>query len=137
MNEESLKSDLATDIEKAKSLTLLGDRVVILLDFEEQETTTSSGIILPLTEIQETDGGKLKTRPALKRHLSQGTVLNISSLAVEKFKEEGMSLDVDTQVYVASTALNQSFHFYPNRTQLVTTFSGFICVPHNLIEAIV
>lgn len=135
MNEESLKSDLAIDIEKAKNLTLLGDRVIVLLDFEEEETTTSSGIILPLTEIQETDGGKLKTRPALKRHLSQGTVLNISSLATEKFKEEGIPLNSATKVYVSPSALNQSFHFYPNRTQLVNTFNGFICVPHNLIEA--
>jgi len=137
MNEEISRNDLAADIERSKNLTLLNDRIIVLLDELTEDPTTASGIILPPTELQETDGGKLKARPSNKRHLLQGTVLNISTTATEKFKELGIPLNTNDRVYLAPQTLTSSFHFYPDRTKLqnTSTFNGFVIVPHNLIEA--
>lgn len=134
MNDAHLNEDLALDIERAKNMTLIGDRVLILLD-QATDTVTSSGVIIPKLEMVETDGGKLKSRPSDDSYLLQGTVLNLSLYAIEKFKDLSISLPHNTKVLLASQAKNTSFHFFPDRTKLVQQFKGIVCVPHTLIEA--
>lgn len=134
MNAEDIRNDLAPDIEKLKKLQILGDRIIVLLDLAE-DTTTESGIIIPLNELQETDGGKLKTRPSAKRHLSQGTILSIGDQAASQIKEKSLNLNVNDKVYLTQQALSNSFNFFPDRTKLVQDFKGFVAVPLSLIEA--
>lgn len=134
MNAEDIKKDLAADIERVKRLQLLGDRIIVLLDTAE-DTTTESGIIIPLNELQETDGGKLKTRPSAKRHLSQGTILAIGDQARATIKEKQLDINLNDRVYVTQQALTNSFNFFPDRTKLVQDFKGFIAIPLSLIEA--
>lgn len=112
-------------------ITLLGDRVLIKLDKAVDHTLTESGILLPRTELAETDGGKLTTRLSNKNHLPQGTIILMSKKAQELLSE----VSINDKVYVADHALNTSNYFYPDRTKLVQEFEGYICIPHILIEA--
>lgn len=134
MNEEILNEDLALDIERAKNMTLLGDRILILLD-KESDTTTQSGIIIPKMKLKETDGGRLKSEADPDYFTLKGTILNMSSYAIEKFKEFGPSPKHGDKVLVSKQAKQESFHFYPDRSKLVQYFNGIICIPHTLIEA--
>lgn len=134
MTEEILNNDLALDIERAKNMTLIGDRVVILLD-KAEDTVTSSGILIPKMEMVETEGGRLKARPSTDSHLLQGTILNMSLYSIEKFKELGSIPKHNSKVLVSKQAKQDSFHFFPDRSKLVQDFKGIICIPHSLVEA--
>jgi co-chaperonin GroES (HSP10) len=134
MNEEILNEDLALDIERAKNMTLIGDRILILLD-KATDTITSSGILIPKLEMVETDGGKLKSRPSDDSYLLQGTIINMSLYSIEKFKDLSISVSHNNRVILSPQAKNTSFQFFPDRSQLVSQFKGIICVPHTLIEA--
>ncbi len=114
-----------------ENLTLLGDRVIILLDKAQDHTKTEHGILIPLNELAETDGGKITTRTSSKMYLSKGTVLSLSATSKEKLPE----LNVNDRVYVTETANSPSYQFFPNRDRLVQDFEGYICIPHVLIEA--
>lgn len=116
--------------------TLLGDRVVVLLDEMQDHTRTDSGILIPKNELAETDGGKVTTRTSGDKHLPQGTVIAVSSYSNSKFEEmNGFALVPGDRVYVTKTALSQSYYFYPDRTKMIQDFDGHVCVPHILIEA--
>lgn len=116
---------------KESNITLLGDRVVIQLDKMLDHTITSSGVMVPNTELTETDGGKLTTRLSNKSHVPQGTVQLLSAKAQELLPE----LKIGDKVFVAQHSLNSSNYFYPDRTKLIQDFEGYICIPHTLIEA--
>lgn len=133
-NEETLSNDLALDIERAKNMTLLGDRVLVLLS-PATDTITSSGILIPKMEMVETDGGRLKARPSTDSYLLQGTILNMSIYSIEKFKETGVIPFHNDTVLVSKQAKQDSFHFFPDRSKLVQDFKGIICIPHTLVEA--
>lgn len=134
MKEEILNEDLALDIERAKNMTLLGDRTLILLD-KEEDTTTQSGIIIPKMKLKETDGGKLRSEPDSDYYTLQGTILNMSSYASEKLSEIKSPLSIGDKVLVSKTAKQEGFQFFPDRSKLVQYFKGIICLPHTLIEA--
>ena len=113
-------------------ITLLGDRVVIKLERQKEHSVTDGGIIMPHTELVESDSGtKMNTRVSDKKHLPIGEVILISSKASEALPE----ISIGDTVFVASHALNNTNHFYPNRDRLVQEFEGYICIPHILIEA--
>lgn len=116
-------------------LTLLGDRVVILLDKANDHTVTESGILVPLAELTETDGGRLTTRTSSQQYLMMGTVIALSEFSSSKFKEQSSPIAVGDRVYLSKAAVSPTYQFYPERNSLVIDFTGYICVPHTLIEA--
>lgn len=116
-----------------KKIKLLGDRIVVKLDEMEDHTTTESGLIVPLSTVYETDSGRIKARTSAQKHLLVGTIIDISDKA-----KELTDLSVSDKVYVSENALSsKAFHFYYDRSKLVQTFEGYICIPHTLIEAVV
>jgi co-chaperonin GroES (HSP10) len=116
-----------------KKIKLLGDRVVIKLDELEDHTTTESGLIVPLSTVYETDSGRIKARTSAQKHIYEGVITDISPKA-----QELSALNVGDRVYVSDNVLSsKAFHFYYDRSKLVQTFEGYVCVPHTLIEAIV
>lgn len=131
MNEENTKNALVP----GTLSELFGDRIVILLDELEDHTITEYGVYVPLNEVYETDGGKIKTRTAEQKHLAMGTVLAISAQATKNLATNSNTLSVGDRVYVPPTAVAKQFYFFPERTKLVQDFTGYICVPHTLIEA--
>lgn len=116
---------------KISNLELLGDRVIVLLDKAEDHTTTESGLIIPLFENAETDGGRPASKLSMKRYLSTGTILGLSQTAQEKLP----TIKVGDKVYVTPTAATPQYQFLPDRTQLVEDWSGLIVISHVLIEA--
>lgn len=130
-NEEILKQDLIT------SLTLVGDRILIQLNEIEDYTVTKAGLYIPHNELEETEGGKIRTRPSGDKHYSVGKVLKLSDYSKNKLEELNVTVNEGDTVFVAKTALNsENFHFHLDRKQKVQTFTGLIAIPHTLIEAI-
>jgi len=125
----------AQNKEVMNNIELIGDRVWIKLDEAQDHTTTESGILIPLNELTETDGGRVTTRPSDKKHLLKGTVVALSAYAATKFKELETSLSPGDKVYISKNAINAAYAFYPIRNALVIDFTGDICIPHTLIEA--
>ena len=117
------------------NIELIGDRVWIKLDEAQDHTTTSTGILIPLNELTETDGGRITTRPSDKKHLLKGTVVALSPYASTKLNELSTTLLPNDRVYISKNALNSAYAFYPVRDALVIDFTGDICIPHTLIEA--
>jgi co-chaperonin GroES (HSP10) len=116
---------------KISKLELLGDRVIVLLDKAEDHTTTDGGVIIPLFENAETDGGRPTSKLSMKRYLSVGTVLAISATAQEKIP----TISVGDRVYVTPSSASSNYQFLPDRTQLVEDWSGMISISHVLVEA--
>lgn len=112
-------------------ITLLGDRILIQLDEKKDHSISEGGIVIPDTELAETDGGRLTTRLTDKNYLTCGTILLMSEDAKTKLP----TINEGDRVYVASHAVNPSNHFYIKREQLINQFAGIICIPHLLIEA--
>lgn len=117
------------------NIELIGDRIWVKLDEAEDHTTTESGILIPLNELTETDGGRVTTRPSDKKHLSKGTIVAIAPYAARKLADLDASLSPGDKVYISKMAITASYQFYPKRDALVIDFSGDICIPHTLIEA--
>ncbi len=138
--EGSLKKDLDLDTEKQKmdnKFTLIGDRVLVALDEALDHTQTKSGLFIPLNTLKESESGKMTTETSKRKHLSQGTIVQLGSKAVSNFNTLGEDPKVGDKVMLSEQALNSSYHFYPDRSRLVQDFQGYVCIPHTLIEAII
>lgn len=116
---------------KISKLELLGDRVIVLLDKAEDHTVTEGGLIIPLFENAESDGGRPISKLSLKRYLSIGTILAMSPTAQEKLP----TVKVNDRVYVTPSSASPNYQFLPDRTQLVEDWNGMISISHVLIEA--
>lgn len=116
-----------------QNITLLGDRVIILLDKLEDHTTTDAGIVVPFFQNIESDGGRPDTKVSNLKYLSKGTIVAMSDYAKEKLPQ----LSPSTRVFVNPSAVSPSYQFFHKRNGLVEEFEGYIVVPHTLIEAII
>lgn len=133
MKNETTKKDLVLDIES--KFTLIGDRVLILLDEAQGHTVTESGITIPLNELVATDSGRMSTETSAQKHLASGTIISVGTTASQKLTDANISLAALDRVYVAPSALSKGYYFFPDRTKLVQDFNGYVCIPHTLIEA--
>lgn len=116
--------------------SVLGDRVIVLLDEAKDHTITDAGIIVPLQRLTESESGRVKTELTGRKHYLQGTVLQIGALAAKKLEENLSDIKVGDRVYIGAQALNSNgYQWYPDRTKLVADFEGYVCIPHVLIEA--
>lgn len=114
-------------------LTLLHDRVVIQLD-EVGDTITEGGVIVPLYENYETDGGKPGSKVSSKKYTNTGTVLALSESASKQIP----ALQAGNKVFVSNSSVSTpQYHFYIDRTKLVQDFTGVISIPAILVEAII
>ncbi len=120
-----------------EKLKLLGDRVVIALHKQEEHTTTSTGIIVPLSEITQTDGGKIASITSSKKYLSKGTVIQVSELAASKLMESNITLSPGDVVYLSENGASPQYKFSYNRDTLVQEDEGYRCVPHIIIEGVI
>lgn len=115
---------------------LIGDRILIKLDQALDHTVTESGIVIPLSKLAESDGGRVVTELSKQKHLPQGTVVSIGKQATKKLEELSETLSVGDRVYVSAQVFNsKSYDFAIDRSQLLSDNDGHVCVPHVLIEA--
>jgi co-chaperonin GroES (HSP10) len=111
-------------------IKLLGANLVIKLDQAKEHTKTDAGILIPLQEVYETDGGKIATRTSSKNYLSRGEVIHIGDKVT-------IPVNVGDKVYVVKHAVNPAYEFFEKRDSLVQDPSGLICIPEGMIEAII
>lgn len=135
LQEELLKRDL--DIGTINKLELVGDRVLVLLDNAEGHTVTASGVIIPLNDVVETDGQRLKAETSKRKHLTSGKIVRVSSTAAAKLADSNLTLSQGDVVYVSDMVGKNvaSYQFFVDRSKLVQDFNGIVCIPHTLIEA--
>lgn len=135
LKEEILKRGL--DPDTISQLSLIGDRILILLDEALDHTTTETGIIIPLNNVIEKDSGRLGTELSKRKHLTKGTILSLSPTATSKLEELHTSLSPGDRVYVNEMVMKtpSSYQFFLDRNKLVQDFDGVVCIPHVLIEA--
>lgn len=133
--EEILKRGL--DPGTINSLSLIGDRVLIMLDEALDHTKLDSGIIVPLNTIVEKDSGRLGTELSKRKHLTKGTIISLSPTSASKLEELQIPLQAGDRVYVNEMVMKtpSSYQFFINRDKLVQDFDGVVCIPHVLIEA--
>jgi len=120
-----------------EKLKLLGDRVIILLDRQEEHTVTNSGIIVPLSEITQTDSGRINAITSSRKYLTKGVVIQVSEQALSKMKEAGYSLSPGDRVYLTENGASTQYKFSYNRDSLHQEDEGYRCVPHIIIEGII
>lgn len=130
-------STLNLQEEVIQTLQLTGDRILIQLDKHPEHTITKSGIVTPLFENIESDGGRPMAIASNKKYLHSGTVLDASPYAYSKLQELSTPVKSGDKVYINSGAVSQSYHFALNRDSLVYDFDGIISIPHTLLEAII
>lgn len=119
-----------------KNMTLLGNRVLIKLQEAKDHSVTSAGVYIPLTEIVETDGGRVATTPSSQKYLYVGTVVSVSPYAASKLLEEQTVLSEGDTVYLSKQVIDsKAYSFSLDRSQLISDIEGYVCIPHNLIEA--
>lgn len=115
---------------------LVGDRILVILDEAKDHTTTEAGIIIPLQRLTESDSGKVKAELTNRKHLLQGTVLQVGALAKKRLEEALSDVKEGDRVYLSHHTLSSNgYQFHPDRTKLVSDFEGYVCVPHAMIEA--
>lgn len=115
---------------------LIGDRILIKLDEAKDHTVTEAGLIVTLQQLVETDGGRVVSETSKQKHLPQGTIVKIGPLAAKKLDESLANISVGDKVFISSQVFNsKSYEFSVDRSQLLTEFNGYVCVPHVLIEA--
>lgn len=115
-------------------IQLLGDRVLIELETANDHSMTDSGIIVPASELFETDGGRAGTRPTSEKRIAKGKVLSISAKAQENLPE----ITIGDLVYVPKTAITMSYQFDVERKNILSSpinNDKIICIPSALIEA--
>lgn len=137
MNLETTKNDTAPGIEDKFPFTLVGDRILILLDKVQTHSTTEAGIIVPLTKTIETEGGRLGSEISDRTHLNKGTVIALGTTAYNKLQDLDTTVTPSTRVYVSPQATSKNHYFYPDRDTLIENFEGYICIPHTFIEAVI
>lgn len=114
-----------------QALTLLGDRVVVQLDELADHTITDAGIVVPLFQNIESDGGRPDTKVSNLKYLPKGTIVNISQFAKERLPE----LNIGDRVFVVPSVVAPAYQFFSKRNGLVENFEGTISIPHTYIEA--
>lgn len=118
-NQESSNSVL-----EPGTIKLLGDRTMIRLQQATDQTVLPSGLVNPVFENYETDGGKASSRISNKHYLTIGVVLVTTS----------PDLKVGDTVTVMPSSANRNYFFPLDRSQLQPPFDGTILVPNSHIE---
>lgn len=114
-------------------MKLISQKVLIKLD--EQVEHTDTGILIPLYEKAQTDGDRPTVKLSNKKYLSQGTVVEVSSSALEHISKDA-TLKPGDRVYVNPQAVSPTYQYFTDRSKLVIDFDGHVLIPVQLIDAI-
>lgn len=108
--------------------------LIQLLPYPEEDTTTSSGIIIPKYKTQETDGGRFVAALDHEVYSLVGTVLQISDRAQQDLDEQKMDISVGDKVVIHHGA--KSMHnWFIDPLVKVQDFSGQILATASSIQA--
>jgi len=135
LKEEITKRGL--DLDTINSLSLVGDRTIVLLDKAEEHSTTKSGLLIPLNNIVEGSAGRERAELSKRSHLDKGIVVAIADFAADKLSEQKTDLKPGDRVFISPLVGKnvQSYQFMTKRNQLVAEFEGLVCIPHTFVEA--
>lgn len=114
-------------------MKLLHNYVLIQLIPFQGETVTESGIIIPKTTPQETDGGRVvSVIDENAKYQPVGEVLAVSDKTMAEIPE----LKPGVRVRVSRAAMNVNQQYYADTTTPVQEWEGMILIPSGLIESV-
>ena len=115
---------------------VVGQKGVLLklLPYTE-ETTTESGIVIPLYDNYTTDGERPASKLSNKKFSDLAEVVQISEKAQAIMEDEKMNITVGDMVAIYPSANNSSNWFILNREVPVADFEGYLLLHPNYIQA--
>lgn len=116
------------------NLEIIGDRIIVQLDEQKDHEVTEFGIVNPLMDNEETDGGRYRAKISSRHYVASGVVKAISPFSLKKLEEVGATLSIGDRVLVDHRTVSDQYAFFPTRG-LVKSFSGLVSIPHVYIEA--
>jgi len=99
----------------------------------KEEVPNPNEIYIPLTFLDQTDGGKVIARSSDNKYLAKGVITNASLAALETLSKDDIHLN--DEVLLISAALQPQYIFYPNRDVLTPKHEGYVLIPSSFIEA--
>lgn len=129
-------------MEKILSITdheIVGSKGILikLFPYPTDSTINSAGIIVPLYENYESDGGRPASRITTENFSNIGEVIQISSKAQQYLEEEKMDIKVGDIVSIGREHKHPSNQFLPKnvQTQHPSDYEGYMIVHFNAIQS--
>lgn len=104
----------------------------MLIKLKKEEPKPNS-IYIPLTHLDQTDGGKIISKPHDNQFLLKGVIVDASPKALINLNEEG--IEISDEVLLTQAASQPGYIFYPDRDILNPKHEGYVLVPSQFIEA--
>lgn len=117
---------------------ILGQKGVLirLLPYRSETTTTAEGIIIPLYENYETEGGRPASRiKSEDKYSTIGEVLQISDKAQLILNEEKMDIKVGDYISIPLVHKHPSNQFLLSKNDSVSEFEGYLTIYPNMVQA--
>ena len=116
---------------------VLGSKGILikLEEFEEKIQKNEAGVIQPLFENYETDGGKWDSKIRIDNYSSIGKVLQISSKAQDLLTEEQMDIKIGDKIAIYLSHKNPANQFLVDRSKPVEEFQGYMTIAPAMIQS--
>lgn len=113
--------------------------LIQLVPYKSETTQTEEGIIIPLYERYETDGGRPASRIKEDKLSTIGKVLQISAIAREVLDNDKIKLNIGDYVSISEQHKNSTNQFIIDKDIPVVMeqdFEGYLRIFPNMIESI-
>ena len=108
--------------------------LIKLEEYPDQVTTNEAGVIIPIYENYETEGGRPASKITGSMFSNVGTILQISDMAVELLKQDKIDIKVGDRVSIHRNQQHPSNQFLPENMQVVD-FVGYVLVSSSMIQS--
>jgi len=109
--------------------------LIKLQEIEEDYETNDLGVIIPLYENYESDGGRPAARIKEDTYSSVGEVIQISEKAKQIMAEELMNYKVGDLVSISAQQKHPSNQFLVDKDKVVANFSGYLILHPSMIQS--
>lgn len=116
---------------------VVGSRGILikLEPYKNPTSITDEGILIPLYENYETDGGRPDSRIKENEFSLIGKILQISLKSQEILEREKMDLKIGDYVGISPMHMHQSNWFLVERDTPVSKFTGYLRIDPTMIDS--
>lgn len=121
---------------KIENHEILGPKILIkLIPYKESISTNEAGILIPLYENYETDGGRPAARIKEDEYSCVGKVIQIPKAAKDYLDSEKMEVSVGDMITISHNQKHPSNQFLVNKDVQVQEFEGYLIIHPSLIQS--
>lgn len=116
---------------------IFGHRGILikLYEYEEEFSTNEAGIITPLYEAYETDGGRPDAKLRTDKFSAVGKIVQISKAAQDLLNQEEMDLKIGDVISIHKAYLSGANEFLVNKDTPNQKFEGYLLIHPNMIQS--